>query len=133
MMNTTDIEAPEPNKPFNFDISKSSKFNSNVWVLCVLIVFVIMAVTALRDLQETDRTTFKEILQMQKDSAREQLELLERDRRQEKHLEFADARIDQLERKSIAVERTVDVIANNVSWLRQRTEYQDKKDAAAGR
>lgn len=112
--------APEPNKPFNFDFSKSSRFNSNLWVLCVLIAFVIMAVTALRDVQETQRVTFREIVQTQKDAAADKLALLERAQRQEKHIEFADARIDQLEKKNASADYTLGVIKTNVDWLVMR-------------
>jgi len=110
--------------PINLDIKRSSRVSSNLWALGILLVSVISAYAAWRDLRESDKTQAQEIVQTQTTAN-------ERYVRQERHFEYSDARISDLEKKSAAAESLMGVIANDVGWLRRRQENQDRQDAKA--
>lgn len=114
-MTTSDTE-----EPFNLDVKKTSRFRSNFWALSTLIILAIGGYGLYRDLRESDRTQFLQIVQ-------DQREAMDRHQRQEKHFEFADSRLDALEKRTAATEALMGVIANDVGWVRRRIEYQDRQ------
>ncbi len=120
-------------KPFNLDLNQGSRFNSNFWVLGVFISLIVSGMILYFGLKDgtaeamrANANAMREIIQVQKDMISYQTAHLEQYQRQEKHFEFADARIDTLEKKATSVEKTVDIIANAVGWMRGRSERMDR-------
>jgi len=108
------------NPPLNLDVSKTSRVISNVWALLVVLIGVIGIYAAWRDLRDSDRTQGDAILNNFVLAA-------DRYARQEKHFEFTDTRISELERKMTASQSDISIIKNDVGWIRSRMEYQGRR------
>lgn len=97
-------------RPIDLDIKKSTRFSSNLWALGILLVSVIGAYAAWRDLRDSDKAQVQEIVQTQTVAN-------ERYLRQEHHFEYSDARLNKLEEKAAAGDVVIQKILTNVEWL----------------
>lgn len=97
-------------KTLDLDVTKETRFRSNVWLLLLFIGVTLAAYASWRDVNEYNRDRVREHLQ------------------QERHLEYSDSRITDLERRLASTERLLDRIDEAVQYIKEQEQRRQRSN-----
>ena len=107
--------------PLNLDVTKRTRYISNLWSLSVLLAVVVGAYASWRDLRDSDSTQSGKIEQVRQLGESRYIQ-------QERHLTSTDTRLSVLEIQVTKTDATMAQILDTVVWLREHQEYKDRQE-----
>jgi hypothetical protein len=97
-------------EPINLDVTRESKVRTNLWLFIIAIVGAVSTYAIWRDMTEHNRDRIAE------------------NNQQERHFEATDARVLELEKRAVALERKIDKMDGNLEYLIKLQEREERRN-----